>query len=168
MKGGEFLLTSEAPSSVFTPEDFTEEHKAIAKATDEFWTNEVVPNLDAIQHQDFAVLRSGAQSGRTRPDRGFRAGEVRRHGNGPGIHDGGGRRHRARWILRGLARRAHRHRHAARSAVRHRSAEGEISAEARVRGTDWRPTASPNRRPARTRWPPRRAPICPPTARTTS
>jgi alkylation response protein AidB-like acyl-CoA dehydrogenase len=57
MKGGEFLLTSEAPECIFTPEDFTEEHRAIAKATDEFWANEVAPNLEAILHQDFAVLR---------------------------------------------------------------------------------------------------------------
>jgi butyryl-CoA dehydrogenase len=63
MKGGEFLLTSRAPESVFTPEDFTEEHRAIAKTTDEFWTKEVVPHLDAIQHQDFAILRKVVQKG---------------------------------------------------------------------------------------------------------
>ena len=61
MKGGEFLLTSQSAESVFTPEDFTEEHRAIAKTTDEFWANEVVPHLDAIQHQDFAVLRKVVQ-----------------------------------------------------------------------------------------------------------
>lgn len=61
MKGGEFLFTNQTPDSVFTPEDFTEEHRAIAKTTDEFWTNEVVPNLEAIQHQDFAVLRKTVQ-----------------------------------------------------------------------------------------------------------
>jgi len=42
---------------VFTPEDFTAEHRAIAKATEDFWTREVEPNLEAIQHQDFEVLR---------------------------------------------------------------------------------------------------------------
>ncbi len=61
MKGGEFLLTAEAPASVFTPEDFTAEHKAIAKTTDEFWAKEVAPNLDAILHQDFTVLRRTVQ-----------------------------------------------------------------------------------------------------------
>jgi alkylation response protein AidB-like acyl-CoA dehydrogenase len=52
--GGSFLL--DAPPDVFTPEDFTAEHRAIAKTTDDFWTREVAPNLEAIQHQDFAVL----------------------------------------------------------------------------------------------------------------
>jgi alkylation response protein AidB-like acyl-CoA dehydrogenase len=52
--GGSFLL--EAPPDVFTPEDFTSEHCAIAKTTEDFWTREVFPNLEAIQQQDFAVL----------------------------------------------------------------------------------------------------------------
>jgi alkylation response protein AidB-like acyl-CoA dehydrogenase len=53
--GGSFLL--DAPPDVFTPEDFTVEHRAIAKATEDFWIREVEPNLDAIQHQDFDVLK---------------------------------------------------------------------------------------------------------------
>ena len=53
--GGSFLLDS--PADIFTPEDFTVEHRAIAKATDDFWTREVEPNLEAIQHQDFDVLK---------------------------------------------------------------------------------------------------------------
>jgi alkylation response protein AidB-like acyl-CoA dehydrogenase len=52
--GGSFLL--EPPAEIFTPEDFTAEHRSIAKTTEDFWTREVVPNLEAIQHQDFAVL----------------------------------------------------------------------------------------------------------------
>jgi alkylation response protein AidB-like acyl-CoA dehydrogenase len=53
--GGSFLLDS--PPDVFTPEDLTAEHRAIAKATEDFWTHEVEPNLDKIQHQDFDVLK---------------------------------------------------------------------------------------------------------------
>ena len=53
--GGSFLLN--ATPDVFTPEDFTAEHRAIAKATEDFWTREVEPNLEAIQHQDFDVLK---------------------------------------------------------------------------------------------------------------
>jgi len=53
--GGSFLL--EAPPDVFTPEDFTAEHRAIAKTTDDFWTREVAPNVEAIQQQDFDVLK---------------------------------------------------------------------------------------------------------------
>ena len=47
----------EAPPDVFTPEDFTAEHRAIAKTTEDFWMREVAPNLEAIQNQDFAVLK---------------------------------------------------------------------------------------------------------------
>jgi len=53
--GGSFLL--DAPTDIFTPEDFTAEHRAIAKAADDFWAREVEPNLEAIQHQDFEVLK---------------------------------------------------------------------------------------------------------------
>jgi alkylation response protein AidB-like acyl-CoA dehydrogenase len=53
--GGSFLLNP--PPDVFTPEDFTAEHRAIAKATEDFWTREVEPNLAAIQQQDFDVLK---------------------------------------------------------------------------------------------------------------
>src|SRR5947209_5140538 len=65
--GGSFLLESNL--SIFTPEDFTEEHKAIAKTTAEFWAKDVAPNLDAIQKQDHAtlvrVLRKSAELGLT-------------------------------------------------------------------------------------------------------
>ena len=53
--GGSFLL--DTPPDVFTPEDFTAEHHAIAKATEDFWTGEVAPNVESIQHQDFDVLK---------------------------------------------------------------------------------------------------------------
>jgi len=53
--GGSFLF--DAPPDIFTPEDFTAEHRAIAKATEDFWTREVEPNLEAIQRQDFDVLK---------------------------------------------------------------------------------------------------------------
>jgi alkylation response protein AidB-like acyl-CoA dehydrogenase len=53
--GGSFLL--DAVPDVFTPEDFTAEHRAIARATEDFWIGEVEPNLEAIQQQDFAVLK---------------------------------------------------------------------------------------------------------------
>ncbi|MEP7353240.1 MAG: acyl-CoA dehydrogenase family protein [Acidobacteriota bacterium] len=52
--GGSFLIDN--PQQTFTPEDFTPEHLAIARATDEFWKHEAAPNIEAIQHQDFDVL----------------------------------------------------------------------------------------------------------------
>jgi alkylation response protein AidB-like acyl-CoA dehydrogenase len=55
--GGFFLLESQAPEHIFTPEDFTEEQKAVAKTTEEFWNNEVAPHLEEIQRQNFDVLK---------------------------------------------------------------------------------------------------------------
>ncbi len=57
--GGSFLL--EKPVQVFIPEDFTPEHRAIAKTTEEFFKREVEPNLEAILHQDFSRLRQVLQ-----------------------------------------------------------------------------------------------------------
>ena len=53
--GGAFLLEERQPREIFTPEDFTEEHRAIARTTDEFWKNDVEPHLDAIQRQEPGV-----------------------------------------------------------------------------------------------------------------
>jgi alkylation response protein AidB-like acyl-CoA dehydrogenase len=55
--GGAFLITNPTPASCFFPEDFTEEHRSIAKTTADFATNEIVPMSDAIEHKDFAVTR---------------------------------------------------------------------------------------------------------------
>ena len=68
-RGGAFLLETRRPEEIFTPEDFTEEHRAVAKATEEFWNEEIAPNLDAIQHQQpgvaAGILRKSAQLGLT-------------------------------------------------------------------------------------------------------
>ena len=57
MRGGFFLLETPKPQDIFTPEDFTEEHKAIAKTTEEFWNREVAPHLGEIQQQNFDLLK---------------------------------------------------------------------------------------------------------------
>jgi alkylation response protein AidB-like acyl-CoA dehydrogenase len=56
--GGGFLLEAARPEDIFTPEEFSDEHRAIARTTDDFWNKEVVPNLDAIQHQQPGVART--------------------------------------------------------------------------------------------------------------
>ena len=65
--GGSFLIEDRAPDEIFTPEDLTEEHHAIARAAAEFYKNEVEPNLEAIQHGDHdlavRILRKSAQLG---------------------------------------------------------------------------------------------------------
>jgi butyryl-CoA dehydrogenase len=55
--GGSFLLDSRRPDEVFTPEDFTEQHRLIGQTTEEFALNEIVPNIDKIEHKDFSVTR---------------------------------------------------------------------------------------------------------------
>src|SRR4051794_19211159 len=68
-KGGAFLIEERAPNEIFTPEDLTEEHRAIGRAADEFWNNEVTPNLEEIDHgnHDVAVrvLKKSAELGLT-------------------------------------------------------------------------------------------------------
>ncbi|SFI60132.1 acyl-CoA dehydrogenase family protein [Thermoflavimicrobium dichotomicum] len=53
VKGGAFLLEETEPSGVFTPEDFTEEQKMIAKTTEEFIKNQVWPVLEKIEQHEF-------------------------------------------------------------------------------------------------------------------
>jgi alkylation response protein AidB-like acyl-CoA dehydrogenase len=68
-KGGAFLIERSTPEEIFTPEDFTDEHRAIAKTTDEFWQKEVTPHIDAIRHQDHAlcarILKKSGELGLT-------------------------------------------------------------------------------------------------------
>src|SRR5580658_9588810 len=68
-KGGAFLIEERLPNEIFTPEDLTPEHLAIARTVDEFWAKEVGPNVDAIQHHEpgvaMACLRKAAELGLT-------------------------------------------------------------------------------------------------------
>ena len=56
-KGGGFLLAAIPPGEVFTPEDFTEEHKMIIDATESFVKNEVAPHVEKLEHKDFELTR---------------------------------------------------------------------------------------------------------------
>ena len=55
--GGSFLLEERKPEDVFTPEDFTEQHLLIAQTAEEFANKEIVPNIEKMEHKDFAVTR---------------------------------------------------------------------------------------------------------------
>src|SRR5215831_4381600 len=57
ISGGSFLLEERQPDEVFTPEDFSEQHLLIAQTAEEFATNEIVPNIEKIEHKDFSVTR---------------------------------------------------------------------------------------------------------------
>ncbi|MFS0644493.1 acyl-CoA dehydrogenase family protein [Siminovitchia sp. 179-K 8D1 HS] len=53
VKGGAFLIEDITPDQLFTPEDFTEEQKMIAKTTDDFVTNEVMPQVEHLENHEF-------------------------------------------------------------------------------------------------------------------
>jgi alkylation response protein AidB-like acyl-CoA dehydrogenase len=56
--GGSFLLDSRHPDEVFTPEDFTEQHTLIAQTAEEYAQNEILPNIEKMEHKDFSVSRA--------------------------------------------------------------------------------------------------------------
>src|SRR3984957_11851664 len=67
VKGGAFLIEDRSPNEIFTAEDLNEEHLAIARTVDQFWTNDVEPRLEAIRQQTpgvaLSVLRKAAELG---------------------------------------------------------------------------------------------------------
>src|SRR5260370_27202569 len=68
-KGCAFLIEERTPQEIFTPEDLTAQHRAIARTADEFWNKEVAPNLEEIDHGNHAVavrvLKRSAELGLT-------------------------------------------------------------------------------------------------------
>ena len=68
-RGGAFLVEDRSYQEVFSPEDFTDEHRAIARTTEDFFNKEVAPNLEDIQHQKpglaVSILRKSAELGLT-------------------------------------------------------------------------------------------------------
>src|SRR3989454_10792479 len=57
ISGGSFLLEERSPDEVFTPEDFSEQHQLIAQTAEEFAINEIVPNIEKMEHKDFSITR---------------------------------------------------------------------------------------------------------------
>ncbi|MFZ3265581.1 MAG: acyl-CoA dehydrogenase family protein [Terriglobales bacterium] len=68
-KGTAFLIEESSLQDIFTPEDLSEEHLAVGHMVDEFWANEVEPNLPAIREKKpgvaMAVLRKSVELGLT-------------------------------------------------------------------------------------------------------
>jgi alkylation response protein AidB-like acyl-CoA dehydrogenase len=54
-RGGTWLL--EAAARIFTPEQMSDEHRMIARTTEEFADSEVLPALDALERKDWALAR---------------------------------------------------------------------------------------------------------------
>jgi len=57
-KGSSFFLEGVPAGEVFTPEDFREEHEMIAKTTERFIENEVVPQADVLEHKEEDIERA--------------------------------------------------------------------------------------------------------------
>jgi alkylation response protein AidB-like acyl-CoA dehydrogenase len=65
--GAAFLLEEVTPEEIFTREDLSDEHRAVGQMVEEFWVNEVEPNLPAIREKKagvaLEVLRKSAKLG---------------------------------------------------------------------------------------------------------
>jgi len=57
IKGGAFLIEERTTDEIFTPEDFTEEHRMIAETTRQFIDNEVNPRIDELEKHDWKLAR---------------------------------------------------------------------------------------------------------------
>jgi alkylation response protein AidB-like acyl-CoA dehydrogenase len=61
--GGSFLIEERTPEEVFTPEDFTEEHRMIADAARQFMDGEVRPRTEDLEKKDWKLARELVQKG---------------------------------------------------------------------------------------------------------
>jgi alkylation response protein AidB-like acyl-CoA dehydrogenase len=61
VQGGAFLIEDRTPDEIFTPEDFTEEHRMIAETTRQFVDNEVIPRIGELEKHDWKLARELVQ-----------------------------------------------------------------------------------------------------------
>src|SRR5690625_2137548 len=54
-QGGAFLTENLTADDIIRPEDFTEEHKMIAKTTEDFINKEVLPKVEKLENQEFEL-----------------------------------------------------------------------------------------------------------------
>lgn len=57
VQGGSFLIEDRTTQEIFTPEDFTEEHRMIAETTRQFIDGEVIPHIDQLEKHDWKLAR---------------------------------------------------------------------------------------------------------------
>src|SRR2546423_2821017 len=57
VKGGSFLIEDRTPAEIFTPEDFSEEHRMIADTTRQFMDAEVLPRINELENKDWKLAR---------------------------------------------------------------------------------------------------------------
>lgn len=58
IKGGEFIIRKTTTSEIFTPEEWTEEHKMIAQMCDDFISHEIIPNIERIDKMEEGLMPS--------------------------------------------------------------------------------------------------------------
>ena len=54
--GGDFLITDATPEDVFTPEDFTDEHRMIYETGSDFVEKEIAPVVDKLEEKDHDLV----------------------------------------------------------------------------------------------------------------
>ncbi len=59
LKGGEYLIVDVPCEEVFTPEDFSDEQKQIGETTEQFIQNEILPQIEEIDKQNFDLVIEG-------------------------------------------------------------------------------------------------------------
>lgn len=58
LKGGEFIIKETDPQDVFIPEEFSEEQKMMAAATQDFIDKEITPNIERIDSLEEGIMPS--------------------------------------------------------------------------------------------------------------
>ena len=58
VQGGAFMIEDRTTEEIFTPEDFTEEHRMIAETTRQFIDNEVIPHIGDLEKHDWKLART--------------------------------------------------------------------------------------------------------------
>ena len=82
VKGGAFLIESISPQQVFTPEEYSEEQRLIAKAATEFIVGEVQPVTDDIEAQKEGLLPGLIKKA---GELGFLSGDITEEDGGQGL-----------------------------------------------------------------------------------
>src|SRR5436190_22762734 len=54
-RGGSFLIEDSSAEDIFTPEDFSEEQTMIRDMTEQFVEDEVLPQIEKIEHKEWDV-----------------------------------------------------------------------------------------------------------------
>ena len=53
--GGSFIINESNPNDIFSPEDFTEEHKMMKESVIEFVDREIVPKKQRFEKKDYQL-----------------------------------------------------------------------------------------------------------------